>query len=361
MTDKLRSRRWKMALNTITILALGGLAYAVRGQLSDTLDNFNEVNVLAIFLMIPLQAANYFTQGKLYQGLFRAVGDRFRTRSMIRLALELNFVNLVFPSGGVSGFSYIALRLRDEQVSTAKATLVQMMRFFLIFISVQILLFAGLIALAIGGRANDVAILIAGIIGTLIVVLTVVVAYVIGSKARINTFFTVVTQAINKLIHVFRPKYPETISIHRAKLAFTELHEQYVLLRTNLNSLKRPLGFAVLSVIAEVLTIYVVYIAFGEWVNIGAVILAYAVANFAGLVSILPGGIGIYEALMTAVLAASGVPAALSLSVTVMYRVLNMLIQLPVGYFFYHRTLHAAPAIEDRLERDVEEKKDDLI
>jgi uncharacterized protein (TIRG00374 family) len=81
-------------------------------------------------------------------------------------------------------------------------------------------------------------------------------------------------------------------------------------------------------------------VAFGEWVNFGAVILAYAVANFAGLVSVLPGGVGIYEGLMTLVLVASGVPSRLSLPVTVMYRVVNTLVQLPPGYYFYHKTLH---------------------
>jgi uncharacterized protein (TIRG00374 family) len=83
----------------------------------------------------------------------------------------------------------------------------------------------------------------------------------------------------------------------------------------------------------------VVYLAFGEWVNIGAVILAYSVANFAGLVSVMPGGVGIYEAIMTGVLAAAGVPARLSLPVTVMYRVLSTLIQLPIGYYFYNKSL----------------------
>jgi uncharacterized protein (TIRG00374 family) len=87
----------------------------------------------------------------------------------------------------------------------------------------------------------------------------------------------------------------------------------------------------------------VVYIAFDAYVNVGAVILAYAVANFAGLVSVLPGGVGIYEALMTGVLIAAGIPARLSLPVTIMYRVLNTLLQVPPGYALYHRTLHQAP------------------
>jgi uncharacterized protein (TIRG00374 family) len=89
-----------------------------------------------------------------------------------------------------------------------------------------------------------------------------------------------------------------------------------------------------------VLAIYVVYGAFGHWVNIGAIILAYAVANFAGSISVMPGGIGIFEALMTAVLAAAGIPIRLSIPVTVMYRVLNTIIQVPPGYYFYRRALN---------------------
>jgi uncharacterized membrane protein YbhN (UPF0104 family) len=78
-------------------------------------------------------------------------------------------------------------------------------------------------------------------------------------------------------------------------------------------------------------------------VNPGAVILAYAVANFAGLISVLPGGVGIYEALMTAVLAAAGVSPGISIPVTVMYRVLNMSIQIIPGYYFYHKAIRAQP------------------
>ena len=91
--------------------------------------------------------------------------------------------------------------------------------------------------------------------------------------------------------------------------------------------------------ITEIAALYVVYIAFGDYVNIGAVILAYAVANFAGLISVLPAGIGIYEGLMTAVLVATGIPAGLSISVTIMFRIVTMFIQLPPGYYFYQKAL----------------------
>lgn len=357
MSDKQRKKRWKTILTIITMLALAGTAYALRQQIFDTIDNLGKVNTWAVLLIIPLEAMNYLGQAKLYQGLFRLLGDRFRTRAMYGLSLELNFVNNVFPSGGVSGFSYLSLRMKGEGVSTAKATLVQMMRFIMVFLSFQILLFFGLLMLAIGGKASNLTILISGSLATLMLIGTLLVAYIVGSKSRINEFFTWITKFLNWLIHLVRPKHPETINISKARETFTELHENYLIMKQNYTELKRPLVAALIANLTEIAVIYVVYLAFGHAVNPGAVILAYAIANFAGLVSVLPGGIGIYEALMTAVLAAGGVPPSISLPVTVMYRVVSMGVQLPPGYLLYHRALHAEPATLEAIEEMKEEEK----
>lgn len=356
MSDKERQRRWKIALTILTLGALGFLAYAVRHQLLDTLANFGNVNMFAVLLVIPLELFNHMAQGKLYQGLFRVLGERFRTRSMVRLSLELNFVNSVFPSGGVSGFSYLSLRLKSEKISTAQATLVQLMRFILIFISFQVLLFVGLLALALGGQANDLILLVAGSLATLLFIGTSALVFVVGSKRRIDSFFTGITKILNRIIHVVRRGHPETFNIETARNTFHELHENYMHIRRNLHVLRMPLLYALVANLTEMSAIYVVYLGFGHVVNPGAVILAYAVANFAGLISILPGGIGIYEGLMTAVLAAGGVPAALSLPVTIMYRVVNMSVQLPPGYYFYQKNLHAeTPAEEIKESIKIEE------
>jgi uncharacterized protein (TIRG00374 family) len=257
--------------------------------------------------------------------------------------LELNFINHILPSGGVSGFSYFSIRLKRFGVTSGKATLVQSMKFLFLFISFQILLVAGLFSLALEGKANGVTILVAGSLATLLVVLTVGVGFVIGSKTRINVFFTYITQFINGAIHLVRPKHPETISIARVHTFLTDLHENYMLLKSDYNALKWPLFNALIANATEILCVYIVYIAFGAYVNPGAVILAYAVANFAGLFSVLPGGIGIYEALMTAVLAAAGVPPAVSIPVTIMFRIISMTVQILPGYYFYHRALREQP------------------
>lgn len=343
MSEKQRQRRLKIAITVITLGALLATAYAVRAQIGQTISNLGEVNAWALLLIIPLEITNYYGQARLYQGLFRILGSRFRTKPMYRLALELNLVNNIFPSGGVSGFSYLRFRMRGEEISTAKATLVQMMRFVMLFVSFQTLLFVGLFLLAVEGKASGLILLAAGSLSTLLFVGTIGIAFIIGSKNRINSFFTFVTRLVNSLIHVVRRNHPETININKAREMFTELHENYMHIRRNLGQLKQPFINSLITNATEIGAIYVVYIAFGHLVNPGAVILAYAVANFAGLISVLPGGIGIYEALMTGVMTAGGVPISVSLPVTVMYRIVSMGVQLPPGYYFYQKALHAEP------------------
>jgi uncharacterized protein (TIRG00374 family) len=337
---KSTAKRWKMILNIVTLVALLVLIYAIRNQLGDTFKNLAKVNSWAILLMIPVEIVNYHAQTKLYQKMFSIVGNKLSYPYLYKMSLELNFVNHVFPSGGVTGISYFGIRLRDgEKITGGKATLMQVMKLALTFLSFELLIIFGLICLAVMGRVSNLTILVAGSLSTLLIVGTVVFAYIVGSKQRINAFFTSATLFVNRLIHLVRPSYPETININQARQVFEDFHDNYDQLRKQRKELTAPFWYALLANATEVMALYVVYIAFGHLVNIGAVILAYGIANFAGLVSVLPGGVGIYEALMTAVLASTGIPAAVSLPVTVMYRVVNTLIQLPPGYYLYHKNL----------------------
>ncbi len=333
-------QRWKLVLNVITFLALALLIYATRHELGSTIRNLGKVNAWALLLLLPIEAMNYHAQARLYQRLFGIVGNRLSYKFLYRASLELNFVNHVFPSGGVTGISFFSVRLRKGQELTgAKATLVHIMKLALTFFSFEVVLVFGLLCLAIMGRVNNLVILVAGSLSTLLVVGTIGFVYILGSKQRINGFFTSVTHGLNWLIHLVRPKHPETINVSQARRVFDDFHDNYQEIKKSYRQLGAPFWYALLANITEVLAVYVVYIAFGKLVNLGAVILAYAIANFAGLISVMPGGFGIYEGLMTAVLASTGIPPGVSLPVTIMYRVANTVVQIPLGYYLYQQTL----------------------
>ena len=348
MDDPLALRqqsRLKIFLTIGAFAALIILAYSLRHQIADAVRDLGRVNTLALLLIIPLKIINYDAYARLYRNLFAIVGNKVDYWSMYRLSLELNFVNYILPSAGISGISYFTIRSRSLGISTAKATLAQISKLLLLFVSFQPLLVLGVILLALREHVNNLVLVTASSLITLLVIGTLLGIYVIESRQRINSFLTFVTRILNKVVKVVQPRRADVINIELAQAAFTELHDNYQIYKKNWRALKLPFLHTMIANITEIAALYAVYVAFGDFVNIGAVILAYAVANFAGLISVLPAGIGIYEGLMTGVLVATGIPAGLSISVTIMFRLVTMLIQLPPGYYLYQK------AVRDGLTR----------
>lgn len=345
-------RNWKLLLNLATLIALGVLVYAIRSDLAQTFQNLWKVNAWFLLLMIPVQFLNYDAQARIYKGIFKTEGSSINYWDMMRTTLELNFVNHVFPSGGVTGITYFSLRLKKYGVNAAKATAAHMVKLIMIFLSFELMIVIAVIALAVRGHMNNLILLIAASLVTSLVILTLGMMFIIGSKDRIAGFFSYMSQQLNRFINLFRRGNSETIKVDRVRTLFEEMHDYYVQFSKDWRQLGAPLFWALMANFWEVMTIFVVYLAFGHVVNIGSIILAYAIANSAGFVSVLPGGIGIYEGLMTLVLTATGVPSKLSLPVTVMYRVVNTLIQVPAGYVAYQDHLRNVGTDEKKaLER----------
>lgn len=334
------SSRWKLAVNVITLIALVSLIYATRDQFGKTVSNFSNINAWMLLFLIPVQLINYHAQTKMYFGLFNIVGNKLSYKFLYKTALELNFVNMVFPSGGVTGISYFGLRMsRNNKITGGKAMLVQTMKLVLIFLSFELLIVLAIISLLALGQVNTTIIITAVCLALVLLASTTTFIYVIGSKSRVDTFFIAITEFFNRTVHLLRHNTPETVNTHWVHQLFQDFHENYLIIKSQRKHLKLPFLWSFIANLTEVLSVYVVFLSFNQEINIGAVILAYAVANIAGLISILPAGAGIYEAIMAGVLATAGVSLAVSLPVIIMYRVLNTLIQVPPGYLLYEGAL----------------------
>ncbi len=336
------THNWRLIVSVATVGALLALAVVIRGQLVTTFQNLFKVHAWALVALVPIEFANYDAQARLYRSLFGVVGDKLHYWFSFKLSLELNFVNQVFPSGGVSGISYFGVRLRSEGLAASRAVLIQIVKLFMTWISFELILIVGLFVLAAGGHANNLTILFAAALSTLVVVGTFLFIFVVGSRKRIDAVTKIAVSVINWLIRLIPFLAHYQINIERLHSSLDELHGSYLKFQSHLGQLQRSFWQAIYMNLVEVAALYAVFLAFGHAVNPGAIILAYAVANFAGLISVLPGGVGVYEALMTAVLVITGVPAAVSLPAVVMYRILNTLIQLPPGYYLYHRSLRSS-------------------
>lgn len=339
MKRLINKNNWRRILTVSTVIALVIFIILARSHIATTFKDLKKVDLWVLWLMIPIEIANYYAQTKLYQDALRTLGYNISNKFLYKFSLELNFIATLLPSAGLSAVSYTNLRLKSKDVSGANATLLHIIKTISIFLSFLAVLILGLIILTINGKASPFIVLIAGVVVTILVVLTAAAIFIVGSAKRIDSFFTWITIFLNKVVKSFRPSIVEAINVARVKKIFNDLHKGYLLFRNNLIQFRGPFIWALIANFTEVAVLYVVYIAFGHWVNPGAIILAYAVANLGGFLSVLPGGVGVYESLMTIVLAAAGISPSLSLPITVTYRILNTIIQVVPGYYFYQKAL----------------------
>lgn len=332
--------KWKLIINIATFVALGLIIYFARHDIADVAQRLRDLNLWVLLLMVPAQFLVFFTYAKIFHHSFKVTGKEVTTKQLFGPAIELNFVNHIFPSAGVSGFSYLTLRLKQYGASTAKSTLAQLARFAFMFMSFIALLLVALVLLAGEGRTSSLVVLAVSAVTFSMLFATALLIFVIGSEFRIKRFSNVLARWLNKLLHVFHRKNPEIISLARVEKTFHELHQDYVVMRSNLRQMRQVMIWSLFAAVAELLLLYLAFVAHGEWVNPGVVIIAFVIASIAGLFAILPGGLGVYEPLMTAVLISGGVAPALALSATLVYRVVTLLLSLLTGYVLYQRTIH---------------------
>ena len=354
----MRKIRW--AIQIIVPLALAFFIYSSWGDLGDVwnyivggevggrvVQGFTLVSLLILALQIPAQIFSYAGVAHFYHSYFNEFSGRVRVRlrDLYLISLELNFINSVLPSGGVSGLSYLGLRLRPKGVTMATSTIAQGLRFCLTFISFIPILALAILLMALDPHTNNLMLLYgSGVLS--VMVLAVLIGWFLISDSRrirklVNSLPTVMRWLAQRIPVL---KNQSFINIAKVNRVLNEVHADYMTLKEQPRRLLEPFNYALAINLFELLSVYVAYLAFypvfGELVNPGTIVLAYMTANLAGLIAVLPGGIGVFEGLMVWTLTNSLVDAPqdfafLALAGAVVYRVINLAVFVPIGYVLY--------------------------
>lgn len=256
------------------------------------------------------------------------------------MALELNFVNHIVPTGGAAGFSYLGWVLGRHGVKPGRATMAQIIRFALAFISFVLLLIVAVVVLTFDHRIDRSIILIS--VGMVLAAVggTIGIIYIIGSKKRLVAFSIWLTRTFNKVIaKLTRGGKQQVIKLETIESFFEELNQDYLEIRRDKRILISPLFWAIIVNIADVLLLVIAFLALGIWVNPAILFVAFGVSSLASIVSITPGGTGVYEAIMITFLASAGVPADIAIAGTLVARVTLLLGTIIFGYIFYQLTI----------------------
>ena len=332
---KLSFRGWS---TIITLVLLTIVVIAAWPEIVEAWGLLSEVDLWILLLLIPVQFASYYATGGMIFSYLRAKGnlEDMSHWSMTRLALELNFVNHILPSGGAAGFSYLAWVLKKHKVSVSRSTMAQIIRFVLTFASFIMLLIVSMVVLTIERKIDLPIILIGFALVVAAVTATWIGIWLIKSNARLRRFSAWLTKKVNGLVGwITRGKKQNVLKEEVILEFFDGLHDDYLAIRRDQNILRTPFIWATIANLLDVTLIWIAFAALGYPLDPALLFIAFGIASIAGALSVTPGGAGVYEAVMVAFLAASGVTPEVAIAGTLLARVTLLAGTILFGYAFY--------------------------
>lgn len=332
-------RSW---VTLITLILLGAVIYFGRHEIVQAWNLLERVDVWILLLLVPVQLLSYYAIGSIIFSYLRSKGNLKDTThwEMTRMALELNFVNHIIPSGGAAGFSYLGWVLTRHGVSPGRATMAQLIRFSISFIAFLMLLAVAVLILVLDHHISPIIIIISAGLTVTAIIAALLLLFVIGSSKRLQRFSGWLTRFVNGFVtKMTRGKKTQTVKLDVIENFFEELNQDYVAIRREKKILVKPFLWAIVMNIADVALIAISFMALGYSVNPAILFIAFGVSSVASIVSVTPGGAGIYEAIMIAFLASAGVPADVAIAGTLLARVTLLLGTILFGYLFYQLTI----------------------
>lgn len=332
----------RMILSVLTVVVLVLIIYLTRDELVKARALFLQADLRLLALLIPFQIVVYYAGGEMIFSYLREKKlikhiSHFETT---RIALELNLVNHIFPSGGVSGISYTSWRMSKMGVSSARSTFAQVIRYVTGFFAMLLLLVLSVLILTIDGQVNRYIVAASFLLILGVLALTFGLMFMFSSKRRMQTTASFVARSVNWLIKIATlGKRKRAISSRVIEEFFADMQDDFQDMANHPKTLIKPFVWGVVYTTFDVLMFVAAFLSLGVFVNPAILMVGYGVATLAGTVAFTPGGAGVYEAIMIVFLSMAGTPPDLAIAGIILARAILLTGTIIFGYIFYQHAL----------------------
>jgi len=302
-------------------------------KLADTLSQGQWQWVLAA---AALQVVYYLTFTATYQAAFYALDIKRKVRELVPVALGSLFVNVVAPTASTAGAALFvddAARRGHSPARAATATLLQLIADYTAFL---MLLATGMTVLFIYHDLQTYEIIAAVILLLLNVALTSVLLLGIWRPKMVEGLLHWLQAVANRIGGWF--KHPNLLDADWAYNNAAELTAASQAVIEYPTRLIRLLLVMLAAYSIDLLSLYVLFHAFGQSIGFGPLVAGFAMGILFWIVSPIPQGIGLVEGIMTLTYTSLGVPAETAAIVSLAFRGLTFWLPLVLGFVLIQRT-----------------------
>jgi uncharacterized protein (TIRG00374 family) len=323
-------KKLRLLFTLAGVLALAIVVFDNRHQLSSFAHLIKDLRWYVIVLIVFVQIGSYYVNGLYYRSILKVFGYRIGVIRLFEGALATNFVNYVLPSLGLAGAGYLS-QVLDPDVPRGESVMAQLMRYGLSAFAVLVMMPVGFILVLMSKEGAHPIVRVTFYSALGVIALAICVVFLIQHEITLRHVVHWIARKIERL----HPKLQHDPLSH----FIDEFYAAYHAMTRQKWLLIEPLAWSVVYILIEISTLYLAFVAFGKFVGVGMVIMAYLFANIASIFGGVFFSTGVFEVGMAGTLVALGMPFALAFSATIVYRILNLLIGLPPGLYFYRKYL----------------------
>lgn len=340
--------KFRISFRTIlSILTLAIIAYVIWknfGEIEQAVGEIMKMDgaaKLILLLLIPEQLFMYYCCGQIFFSYMasKKSARKVSAGSLMRISLELNFINHAVPAGGLGGLGYITWRLKPFGATAGQSSFMYVLRYVITICANQLQTILAIICLLLFSNIPEsgiwviwtTAILSLGIISALVIVIIVA-----SSKKRIAWFVQNVTKFCNWFVQkISLGRIKTVLEPAVAEQYLEDVHEDLTTARQNKKVLVRPVLWGILYSFLEVATYWIVAISLGRPGILPQIMIGEAIGSVLG--AIIP--YGFYELGMAGIMISLGVPFGDATMIVLITRVIVLLSTIISGYGFYQNAI----------------------
>jgi len=283
-----------------------------------------------LILAVVLQMGTYVAAGQVFRRAARAGGHSLSLATACRLSLTKLFADQAVPSAGLSGTVVLANGLAQRGIPrpvAAAGIVVDLVSYYLAYV---LSLALALVIIAVRGEASTIILLVSLVFFLFGIGLSAGVLALSGRNRRV-------------------PRQLAWLRPLRTVLDFIEQADPRLARSTRL--LLQAGAYQLVVVLCDATTVWVLIRSLGAEASPGGVFASFMISSLLRTIGFMPGGLGTFEAASVVTLHMVGVPSAVALAATLLFRGLSFWLPMLPGLWFSRRAMsrargERAPAVD---------------
>jgi uncharacterized membrane protein YbhN (UPF0104 family) len=306
-------KRWGWVPGVVVLAAFLVFVLARYAEEEKLAQLFLEARPAWLLAALGLQACTYLCAATLWRRVLKRTGIHAPLLSLARLSLMKLSFDQIFPSAGIGGSLVVARGLRRQGASVGAATASVLVTNLCLYASQAIALGVSLVFLGLKHELNPLVKWLATAFSVLFAIVPLSILWLTRRQGWRPPRWTRHVPGLEPLLLAISAVPPGLLRNPRLLAEGTLLSFSILLL--------------------DAATLDATLRALGHVAPLSTVLIAFMVASLAETVSIIPGGVGTYEAACVGMLNLLGVPLEAALAGTLLLRGFTLWLPLPIGLY----------------------------